>query len=251
MVAHLTRRGKGIHPPAIRAVKLSYTAVVTSSSAARAPYSPTGRARYVRAPRVLHFPESATVPESKRHLELRTLLYQIVKHTFAGGSSIGCDQFVYFDASDPARCVAPDLFVRTGVPDSTFGSWKVWERGAPQLAVEVVSESDAAQPSWNEKLARYHALGVEELVRFDPDGAPGARLRVWDRVEGDLVERVVEQDVTACAVLGLWWVVRPGAGLDLALRLARDPEGQDLLPTGQEAAERRVAELEQELRRRG
>jgi hypothetical protein len=40
-------------------------------------------------------------------------------------------QIVYFDASDPARCLAPDLFVRTGVPDAAFGSWKVWERGTP------------------------------------------------------------------------------------------------------------------------
>lgn len=35
-----------------------------------------GATRYLRAPRPLHFPVEATVPESKRHLELRTLLYQ-------------------------------------------------------------------------------------------------------------------------------------------------------------------------------
>jgi len=74
---------------------------------------------------------------------------------------------------------------------------------------------------------------------------------VWARVDGGLVERVVEKDVTECAVLELWWVVCPAPGLDAALRLARDPQGVDLLPNGQEAAERRVAELEEELRRRG
>lgn len=136
--------------------------------------------------------------------------------------------------------------------------WKVWERGTPQLAVEIVSPSDAPEPSWTEKLKRYYALGVDELVRFDPDGPDGARLRVWDRVQGDLVERVVKNEVTACEVLGLWWLVRPGAGLEAALRLARDPQGQELLPNGQEAettarqaAERRVAEVEEELRKRG
>lgn len=252
---------------------------VSSSSAARQQHHHVQRARYVRAPRVLHFPESATVPETKRHLELRTLLYQIVKYAFADTSSIGCDQFVYFDASDPARCLAPDLFVRTGAPDTSFGSWKVWERGTPQLAVEIVSESDASETSWNEKLTRYHALGVEELVRFDPDAPEASRLRVWARVDGDLVERVVDKDVAACEVLGLWWVVCPAPGLEAALRLARDSDGTDLVPTGQEAeakareaeaaarqaeaaarqaeaaarqaAERRIAELEEELRRRG
>lgn len=214
---------------------------------------------------MLHFPESALVPDTKRHLELRTLLYQIVKYTYASSSSIGCDQFVYFDASDPTRCLAPDLFVRTGVPDTAFGSWKVWERGTPHLAVEIVSESDASKASWDEKLARYHAVGVDELVRFDADAAPGSRLRVWDRVDGDLVERVLEGDVAPSEVLGLWWVVCPAPGLDAALRLARDQEGKQLLPTESEAAEaarkeeaearqaaeKRIAELEEELRRRG
>lgn len=227
---------------------------------------------------MLRFPETETVPETKRHLELRTLLYQIVKYTFAASCSIGCDQFVYFDASDPTRCVAPDLFVRLGVPDSAFGSWKVWERGTPQLAVEIVSDSDAPQTPWDVKLARYHAMGVEELVRFDPDGPAGSRLRVWDRLDGDLVERVVQNDVAACEVLRLWWVVCPAPGLEAALRLSRNPDGTDLLPTGQEAeaaarqaeaaarqaeaaarqaeaaarlaAEKRIAELEEELRRR-
>ena len=84
-------------------------------------------------------------------------------------------------------------------------------------------------------------------------------------MEGDLVERVVERDVTECAVLGLWWVVCPAAGLDAALMLSRDPQGRELLPDGQEAeararktepaarqaAERRIAELEEELRKLG
>jgi hypothetical protein len=249
-----------------------YALQVSSFSAARQQRDQDRRARYVRAPRALHFPESATVPETKRHLELRTLLYQVAKYTFADSCAIGCDQFVYFDASDPARCLAPDLFVRTGTPDTSFGSWKTWERGTPQLAVEVVSDSDAPEAPWNEKLSRYHALGVEELVRFDPDAPEGRRLRVWDRVDGDLVERVLENDVAACEVLGGWWVVRPAPGLTSALRLARDARGVDLLPTGEEAeaaarqaeaaarqaeaaarqaAERRIEELEEELRRRG
>ncbi|HSO39843.1 MAG TPA: hypothetical protein VLT33_45260 [Labilithrix sp.] len=43
-----------------------------------------------------------------------------------------------------------------------------------------------------EKLLRYRALGVRELVTFHVDAPPGQRLRVWDRLEHDLVERVVE-----------------------------------------------------------
>ncbi|AUX20449.1 hypothetical protein SOCEGT47_009200 [Sorangium cellulosum] len=206
------------------------------------------------------------MPETKRHLELRTLLYLVLKR-FADRHSIGSDQFVYWHASDPSRCVAPDAFVRLGTPDTPFRSWKTWERGAPELAVEIVSDSDAEPAPWAEKLARYHELGVVELVRFDPTAGEGERLRVWDRVDGDLVERDVEGDRAACDALDLYWVVAPAEGQPVALRLARDAAGRELLPTPTEAAraeaearrmeaearraaERRIAELEAELRRR-
>jgi Uma2 family endonuclease len=237
-------------------------------------FDPRSGLSHVRAPSPIRFPVEETVPESKRHLELRTMLYTVLK-TFADRHSIGCDQFVYWSASDPKRCLAPDGFVRLGTPDGDFDSWKTWERGAPELCIEIVSEFDASLRSWEKKLARYHELGAAEVVRFDPDAPEGKRLRVWDRLEGDLVERIVEADRTPCLTLGLFWVVGAGAGYPAAPRLARDPEGRDLFPTpaeahaaesrareaetrareaetrAREAAEQRVRELEEELRRRG
>jgi hypothetical protein len=38
----------------------------------------------------LHFPESALVPETKLHLELRTLLYLFMKRAFADRALLGC-----------------------------------------------------------------------------------------------------------------------------------------------------------------
>jgi hypothetical protein len=107
---------------------------------------------------------------------------------------------------------------------------------------------------------------VQELVRFDPDAPSGDRLRVWDRIAGDLVEREVEGESTSCAALSLTWVVRPDPDLGAMLRLARDVQGGELLPTLAEAkeaegrmrveeterrrdAEQRIRELEEELRR--
>lgn len=215
---------------------------------------PIAVAQYHRPPRRVHFPEEAIVPETRRHLDLRTLLYILVRGAFAPESSVGSDQFVYWDASNPSLCLAPDLLVRRGVPDSAFGSWKTWERGAPDLAVEIVSDSDSSETAWQSKLARYHAAGVTEVVRFDADAPLGSRIRVWDRVEGDLVERVVSSDVTPCRVLGGAFVVTREAGIGNALRISRDAEGKDLWPTPEEArlaANTRIRELEEALRRRG
>ena len=198
---------------------------------------------YRRAPIPVHFPVEAEVPETQRHLQLRTLLYLVLRHEYRGRHSIGSEQFVYWNASEPKRCLAPDVFVRLDAPHSAFASWKTWERGAPELAVEIVSDDDRSDKEWQAKLERYQELGVSELVRFDADAPPGERIRVWDRLEGDLVERVVEADVTPCRPLGLFWIV--GAGLDcpVALRLARDAEGGELLRLPEEAeAQAREAE---------
>ncbi len=139
--------------------------------------------RYLRAPLPVHFPEAALMPESKRHLRQRTILYQILDLAFAEGAAIGCDQFVYWDPTDPSQCLAPDAFVRLGIADDAFRSWKVWERGAPDVAVEIIRRSDERDRDWDAKLAKYRRLGVRELVRFDPEAEPMS-LRVWDLTVG-------------------------------------------------------------------
>lgn len=221
------------------------------------PPSPASVLRWQTAsPAAVHFPVEASVPEHKRHLELRTLLY-LVLHALEREHSIGSEQFVYWDSTDPSRCLAPDAFVRLSVPDSVFGSWKTWERGVPDIAVEIVSDSDASALSWDAKLLRYQELGVLELVRFDPDESPSHQIRVWDRVDGELIERTDANDRHLCRGLSLYWVVVPTVRYPAALRLARDAAGRDLVLTpeetearAREAAERRIAELEAELRLR-
>lgn len=169
------------------------------------------------------------MPESKRHLLLRTALFQALQQALDHRATVGSDQFVYWNAAEPARSLAPDAFVRLGGPDQVFDSWKTWERGAPHVAVEIVSESDARTPVWSKKIASYHELGVLELVRFDGDAPPGQRLQVWDRVRDELVERTVTGDRSTSPILGLAWVVAPADGDPVALRV-EDARGA-LIPT--------------------
>lgn len=213
-----------------------------------------GRFRYLRAPRPLHFPESADVPESRLHEDLCALLRALLRHAFALQHSVGGDQFVYWDPTDPRACLAPDAFVRLGTPDSKFKTWKVWEWGAPELAIEILGDSD---DRWDIKLQKYARLGVRELVSFDADHSP-AVLRIWDRLDGDLVERELGGEATASTVLPGFWVVVTDAEHGPALRLSRDEAGLALFPTPTEAeaaarraeanaAEARIRQLEAEL----
>lgn len=218
-----------------------------------------GERCYLRRPVAVRFPTDFFVPEDKLRLELRTALFQLIQLAFKDHAIIGSDQFVYFDAGDPQRRLAPDVMVWLGAPDEIFGAWKVWERGAPHVAVEIVSPSDAGPKPWSKKLESYRQCGVPELIRFNPQAKRTPVLRIWDRVEGDLVERDINSTSGRhCDALGLYWCVVVDPKLGNMLRLARDPAGQELLPTlleaGQEERQReatarlRVTEAEQRIR---
>ncbi len=226
------------------------------------------RPRYLEKPEPLVFPEEEHVPETQFHYELRTLLYQLLQEYLGLSATVGSDQFVYYVADDPKQCLAPDVFVRLLPPDGDIRVWKTWERGAPDVAVEIVSDSDVPELPWQERLRRYARLGAREIVRFEPSAQEGQRLRIWDRLEETLAERVVVGDRAPSLVLSLTWMVAPTSARPIALRIARDEAGSEWVPTLAEArdaeararqaeararaaAEARVRELEEELRRRG
>src|SRR5262249_15736089 len=124
--------------------------------------------RYVREPKPLVFPEEAEVPEGSAHLIVRTCLYQLLKFALGPVHAVGSDQFVYWNAADPKHHqLSPDVFVKLGVPQTPFGSWKTWEQGgAPELAVEIIRPNEGDGTTWESKFGRYYELGVKELVRF-------------------------------------------------------------------------------------
>ena len=170
--------------------------------------------------------------QSTIHDALCTLLKWILRHFVGEAHTVGADQFVYWDASDPEICLAPDAFVKIGVAWEHFKSWKTWERGTPELAVEILSNDTPERLTFKQKIDRYRSLGVSELVVYQPEQQ---RLRAWDRIDNDFIERVVVGQTTPCLTLELHFVLAPGMDLPVALRLARDPEGRSLLPTPEES----------------
>jgi hypothetical protein len=207
--------------------------------------------RYLRAPVPLRFPESESVPETGVHLRLRTALWSMIRLSLGDRVVVGSDQFLYWDPTDPRQCLAPDVLVWVGGPDHPFPTWKVWERGAPHLAVEIISDDDTSEKVWGRKLDAYRRSGVQEVARFDPADTAHP-LRLWDRVDGDLVEReLLDRESFRCDCLQLYWLVEPSAELGLLLRLTRDRAGKDRLLTDAEArqaeAEARQAEVEARL----
>lgn len=225
--------------------------------------------RYLRTPVPVHFPvhfpEHEIVGESSVHLRLRTGLFLVIEQALQGRAFVGSDQFVYWDPTTPSACVSPDVVVRLGGPLSYPTSFKAWEHGAPNLGVEIISASDDKDRDWEDKLARYRRCGIGEVVRFDPEDDERP-LRLWDLVDGDMVERDPrEPDALFCDTLGAYWTLREHPAFRRELRVANRSDGSDLWPSpveaerlakeaerlAKEAALARVAELERELARRG
>jgi len=225
------------------------------------------RPRYVEPHVPVIFPVAAEMPETQLHLELRTILYLLLSDALGPSITVGSDQFVYFDADDPKQCLAPDVYVRLAPRSEPIRSWKTWERGAPEIAVEIISDDDRSTEVWKVKLQRYRQLGVTELVRFDPESVTDEKLRIWHRVDGALVEREVRGANAPSLVLEMDWVIAPAEGFERALRIATGEGPRQLAPTRTEArraeaqarqaeaearriAEARVRELEAELAKR-
>jgi Putative restriction endonuclease len=201
--------------------------------------------RYLREPRPLHFPSEECVPETPVHLRLRTALFLILDGKLRGKAFVGSDQFVYWEAGNPRACLAPDVFVRMGGPFTLPKSFRTWEHGAPHLAVEIISSEDSRDRDQAAKLERYRCCGVSEVVFFDPENDERP-LRMWDWVEGDLVERDLgETGASLCKTLGAYWRVAPHPEFGRMLWLANDAAGTDRWLTPDE----RIAELEAELAR--
>lgn len=220
--------------------------------------------RYLRPPVPLHFPVDEQMPEGMLHRLLMNRLWLSVENELAGRALISSDQFLYWDPTDPKKCLAPDVAVQLGGHPAVLKSWKTWELGAPHVAVEIVSDSDRAARDLELKLARYRQAGIAELARFDSDDA-ATPLRLWDLIDGDLVERdMSDPEATRCDALGLYWCVVRDPQLGPTLRLAHDRGGERLVPTTEEAArarevegqarelaaQARIAELEAALRTR-
>jgi Uma2 family endonuclease len=153
------------------------------------------------------------------------------------------DQFFYYKQGDPTACVAPDVYLIDGetIAPRDVDCWKVWEHGgrAPHLALEIVSRKTHRKDYLPRMLERYQALGVHELVRYDPDhlGKPGRRLLThWVRdAAGTLVERPDTGDRVRSDHFGFWLMIQP----DRTLRMS--PDGATPWPS---EAERRAAEVE-------
>jgi hypothetical protein len=164
---------------------------------------------------------------------------------------VGADQFFYYDEVDISRRIAPDVYVIPGIEGPREERvWRCWElERPPSFALEIVGRDRAKD--YEDVLIDYKAIGVRELVVFDPDWTPRSRTRVrwqvWRRLKKrGLVcvlrsnEDRVESSVLRC------WLRLVGEGGDRRVRLATGEQGSTLVLTDDERAQQEHGRAERE-----
>jgi Uma2 family endonuclease len=188
----------------------------------------------------VYYPVSDDMGESGLQNLINFTLLLLLRDYFAAQGRavlVGSDQFFYYRRGDPGAVVSPDVYL---IDDETteqqdIKSWKVWQRGkVPDLALEIVSD-EYRKDYADVLLERYEALGVRELVRYDPEHAGHKHRQLlshWVRDGHRLVPRPTLHDRIRCVSFDLWLVLHP----DRTMRLGLGPHGATLWPTPAERA---------------
>ncbi|ERT07223.1 restriction endonuclease family protein [Lyngbya aestuarii BL J] len=111
--------------------------------------------------------------ESQRHQFQMEILINTLQPWMASRSDgfVGGNMFVYYSLEQVRNkdFRGPDFFAVLGVPKKERRSWVVWEEGkAPDVVIELLSESTAELDKTEKKYIYQDRLRVSEYFWFDP-----------------------------------------------------------------------------------
>jgi Uma2 family endonuclease len=111
--------------------------------------------------------------ESERHQLQMTLLIDALMPWIADREDgyVGGNMFVYYSLAQVRNqdFKGPDVFVVLGVPKGERKSWVVWEEGkAPDVVIELLSDSTAAADKAEKKMAYQNQMRVPDYFWYDP-----------------------------------------------------------------------------------
>lgn len=198
------------------------------------------------------YPVSEPLGEGIQHMRIVELLRQLVERYVAEKgirALTGSDQFFYYERGNTTARIAPDVYVLPGVdPHSEPEIFRKWvDRRIPSFAFESVSQNHW-QKDYFDIVERYEALGVPEVIAFDPrrheyDSELRIRFRVYRR-RGDRLElvRATDGDRVYSQVLRCY-LVTVGNADAVRIRLGLGKNGHELYPTADEELARLRAVL--------
>ena len=219
------------------------------------------------------FPDPPEDPEDKMtsfdHLTINGNAYHLIQHLGNPETTlVAGDRYL---ALAPTRSLAgvryPDMLVAFGVDPAAYkasNAYVISEQGKPPDFVLEIASRSTGLIDVTDKRDDYAALGIGEYWRFDETGQyHGVRLAGDRLVEGEYAAIDIEelpdrslQGYSTALDLNLRWVdgelvfYDPATGRRIAT-LADEREARIAAEEARAAAEARVRELEEQLRRQG
>ena len=185
------------------------------------------------------FSDARPMPEGDYHGDVLDYARGALRARYVGRDVyVSTDKFLFLEEGNRRAAVAPDILVAFGPPSGPRQSYKQWEEGKePDFVLEVLS-ADNWRNDVERKPALYADLGVREYWTFDPrrvrtDGGPP--LEGWRLYSSHEREAIAPLPSGAYRsdVLGLE-LIKSGRWLRF-----RDPETGEILPDYQESEEMR------------
>jgi Uma2 family endonuclease len=192
----------------------------------------------------IHYPESDGKPMGETDVHIDALIYlrEALRDYFRDDPQtyVAGNMLLYYEAGNPAACVAPDVFVVQGVAKGERRTYRLWDEGqAPAVVFEITSRGSRLE-DLGTKRAIYAMLGVREYFLYDPLGEylrpslQGYRLQEgeYQRVPPGAEGRLVSQ------ALSLELRLEDGR-----LRVFNPTTGERLLTPAEALVARRVADV--------
>jgi len=156
-----TQRLKPIIPPNILRQPVYYNADILNPKKSRLPTQDE-----------LPYDDGVPMDTEQHRLQMELLINSLKPWLYqANKGYVSGNMFVYFSPTQVKNedFKGPDVFVVLGVSNHVRKSWVVWEEGkAPDIVIELLSESTASKDKGQKKKVYQNQLKVPEYYWFDP-----------------------------------------------------------------------------------
>lgn len=236
----------------------------------------------VTAPPEIDYPESDGKPmgETELHRDWTIRILDIFRQRYRGQSVyVASDLLLYYEEGSPTKFVVPDCFVVRNCATHLRRSFQTWKEGrVPDVVIEVTSRSTSRTDTVDKPII-YEMMGVQEYFLYDPTSDYlESSLQGYRLIDGQFREIPPINGQLRCLTLGVDLSVHDQdlqiidfetvveqlteAQFEQAARLQaeqgrererrekeREREAKEREQAARVAAEGRVRELEDELRR--
>lgn len=215
----------------------------------------------VSVPNAIEYPESDGKPmgETDLHRDWMVRLLEVFRQRYAGQQVyIASDLLLYYVEGTPAKYVVPDCFVVLNCDPQRRRTFQTWKEGrVPDVVFEVTSRSTSSV-DYIDKLAIYEQIGVQEYFLYDPTAEYlEPPLQGYRLTNGELHAIPTMDGRIRCNMLGVdlfldesgLVIVDSETGIEQLPKADSEALARQREQAARIAAENRVRQLEEELRR--